>query len=387
MTETADVPMELEDFLGLKAFRVVREVRDPTLKTRMLVAMEACARALEAVDDVDLAEQELADLETPNVAAWSALAPDVRNVLLAVRKACDFLVAQFPASGSAPSEGDFSFAFEDETSRNEHVDEIVRASNAGETIGEGVRMLVSVLQRDTVALGEKLRNPAVVGDRWFLLAELHQFLGQCAECLEAIVATILGAATSENIADVLPRYLDATARNVMLRSAVVELSHDVDEFNGAIQRAANEDLGILESGLIERLTAFSATPAYKFLKPQDKRAVILARIHLNDWSQQKKSDPSALRNEVEGFAKFLSLMRGLNWRDVLADHDKRTIARVRALLKGGVKLDELVPSLLQVYGCDDVLDRKIRAFRLGTRPTPEELQRAAEAVEARLNAR
>ena len=39
---------------------------------------------------------ELADLETPNVAAWNALAPDVRNVLLAVRQACDQLVELFP---------------------------------------------------------------------------------------------------------------------------------------------------------------------------------------------------------------------------------------------------------------------------------------------------
>jgi hypothetical protein len=391
MLEDADdelgeaAPIELEDFLGLKAYRIVTAIPDEHVKEGVMNAVEACARALNAVDEVDLSEQELADLETPNVAAWSALASDVRNVLLAVRSSSEFLVGLFPAGGTETNDS-FAFDFEDETMRAAHVEKIVRGSSQTEEIGEGVRMLVGVLQRDIVSLGEKLRNPAVVGDRWFLLAELHQFLGQCAECLEAIVATVLNAATTEDLGEVLPRYLDTSARNVMLRSAVVDLAHDVDEYNRAIARAEAEDLLILASGLIERLNQFSTTPAYKFLKPQDKRAVILVRIRLNDWSQ-KKGDATSIRNEVEGFSKFLALMRDLNWRDALAEHDRRIIAKVRGLLRGGARIDEIMPQLQQMYGRDDAIDDRLRAFRLGLKPAPDELRRALEATEAKLAGR
>src|SRR5258708_38351656 len=66
-------PISLEDFLGLKAHHIVIAIQDGGLRERVLNAIEACAKALAAVDDIDLSPHELADLETPNVAAWSAL--------------------------------------------------------------------------------------------------------------------------------------------------------------------------------------------------------------------------------------------------------------------------------------------------------------------------
>src|SRR5262245_49216118 len=90
------VSATLAEFLGSRAWKIVVGVPDADLRARVVAAVESCASTLEVIDAIDLSEQELADLETPNVAAWNALAPGVRNVLLAVRRGSDQLQKLFP---------------------------------------------------------------------------------------------------------------------------------------------------------------------------------------------------------------------------------------------------------------------------------------------------
>jgi hypothetical protein len=384
--------VDLEDFLGLRAHQIVLAIPEASLRMRVLTAIQTCADTLEALDAVDLSPHELAALETPNVAAWNALAPDVRNILVTVRGTCDQLVALFPSTG--PSIADTSELAPDifaETSgahvqRGRLIDDIVQGSSkTAESLGEGITTLVEVLKKDIVGFGNKLRNPQIVGDRWFLLGEVHQFLGQCAQCLEAIVASMLSGVSSELLSDMLPRYLDATMREIMLRGAITDLLGDINQFNDAIARAPRDELSILVDGLVDRLTELARTAAYKLLKPQDKRAIIMVRIFFNSW--ETKSDVKTVRNEVEGFAKFLALMRDLNWRENLIDHDRRALLKIQKMLASGAPLDEIVPQLRQLYGAYDPLDDRIRAVRIGIRPSPDELRRLIFEAQSRFSGR
>jgi hypothetical protein len=265
--------------------------------------------------------------------------------------------------------------------RGKLIDGIVKSSTERELDGlaDNVGTLIDVLKRDILGFGEKLRNPQVVGDRWFLLGEVHQFVGQCAQCLEAVVATMLSAVASGHLGDMLPRYVDGTKREVMLRRAVVDLAHDLTHFNDAISKAPDANLGVFVSGLRARLQLFSGTPAYRFLKPQDKRAVILMRIFLNT-ALNKGVEPQTLRNEVEGFSKFLALLRDISWRDILADYDRRTIQELQLRLAAGAGPGEILPFLESVYGSHDALDDMIRSMRKRVAPQRDLLQHAlAEA--------
>jgi hypothetical protein len=368
----------LAEFLGPAAWTVLAKVTDRGLSERATAAIDCCRTALAEIDAVNLAEQELADLETPNVAAWSALAPGVRNVLLAVRQASDRLQTLFPPP--PPSTGDIGAdelaeIFGKITTRETKVDDIVRGSTSNDALGENIGVLATVLQNDIIGLGGKLRNPQVVGDRWFLLGELHQFLSQCGQCLEAIIATILGALTTENLDDVLPRYVDATARAIKLRAAMVDLSVDVDRYNAAISRASILETSILKTGLTERIHELSSSPVYKFLKPQDKQAIILFRIFLNSWEKSGR-DEVKLRQELEGFSKFLHLVRDLNWRDMLAENDRRALISAHEFLESGVDVLMIKPYLERAYGRSPELDELVRAMRSGIEPDRDALMRA-----------
>jgi hypothetical protein len=388
--------IDLGAFLGPAAWRVVSTLPDRSLRDRMTQSIGAIAAALASVDRLDLAPHELADLETPNVEAWNALAPDVRTVLVTVRSGLDTVVALFPPSGAKPEQDTemldpFGLFDPDEEptvpggGRGKLIDGIVKSATERELDGlaDNVGTLIDVLKRDILGFGEKLRNPQVVGDRWFLLGEVHQFVGQCAQCLEAIVATMLSAVAPGHLGDMLPRYVDATRREVMLRRSVVDLAHDLRHFNDAIAKASDANLGVFVSGLRARLQLFSGTPAYRFLKPQDKRAVILMRIFVNT-SLNKGVEPQNLRNEVEGFEKFLALLRDISWRDILADYDRRTIQELQLRLAAGAGPGDVLPFLESVYGSHDALDDMIRSMRKRVAPQRDLLQRALAEAGMRL---
>lgn len=383
---------KLAQFLGKRAHRIVTSIRDGAVRARVLAGISACAGALRVIDAVDLSPHELADLETPNVAVWSALAPEIRDVLLAVRRASDLLVELFPALSpsqdidAADLEHAFAMMAAADSSdgirqadaarrrREQNLDQLVKtsASERAEEVAESVRALATVLQSDITHFGTKLRNPAVVGDRWFLLGELHDFLSQCTNCLEAIVATILGAHTTEDLEHVLPRYLDANTRAVKLRSAMVDLSVDLERFNQAARGASREQLSLLRREIISRLAVLSGSTAYKFLRPQDKRAVILFRIFATGWDEAR-GDVTAFCHELEDFSKFLALMCDLSWRDALADADRRALEEARMILESGVDVPMVKPYLERIYGRSPAIDVHIRALREGQDPPRQAL--------------
>jgi hypothetical protein len=372
-------PPTIAEVLGPRAWKIVSLIPNLDLRAKVIAAVETCAAALAVIDDVDLSPHELADLETPNVAAWNALAPDVRNVLLAVRAASETLKQIFPPRSSFSPVDTFQ-------SGEIELDAIVRGSSMESDeaqLGESINTLATVLLGDIIALGGKLRNPQVAGDRWFLLGELHQFIGGCTQCLDAIIATVVGTLTTDNLDDVLPRYVSETTRAVKLRSLMVDLSRDIDRYNSAISVAAGIELEILKNGLTERIGELAISPIYKTLRPQDKRAIILFRIALNRWEKSGK-DETVLRHELEGFSKFLELMRELTFRDQLADNDRRSLLTAYEVLESGVDVPMVKPYLERSYGRSSMVDELTRNMRSGNEPPRDVL---LNAVRAALNGR
>lgn len=399
----ANVP-SLITFLGPKAYGLVTSVPDAELRERMVTALTACAEGLTVIDSLDLSPHELSDPETANVSTWEALAPHVAKILVQVRGTGDRLVALFPEgtndfADDEVSASDLEAAFDlmanaegsDDgvgsslTRRDRGLDLVVQtasASNLGQ-VGDGIRTLVQVLHQDIVLLGQKLRTPQIVGDRWFLLGELHQFLHQCAQCLEAIVATVLGALTDEQLDDVLPRYTNATGRAVKLRTASTRLGYQVEELNQAIGRAPIEDIPILILALEEALNAFSLQPTYKYLRPLDKRPIISFRVYLSTW-QKRRQTLDEVRHQVEGFSKFLALMGDLNWREQLAHHDALHLANARTVLESEMDLELALPYLRKVYGRSPAIDRELHAIDHQRQPDRRALTLAVQEAEARL---
>lgn len=382
----AYIPPILAAFLGPRALGVVENVADGEVRERVIEALLACMDSLVVVDALNLAKHELAELETPDLSVWEELAPDVRNVLVAVRKTADQLIELFPATSGPQDEvqdtdtlnvddlfgGDLGTEF----------DAIVQ--NAQEELGAGIATLAGMLQRDFIEFGGRLRSPQVVADRWELLGLLHEFKGKCSQCLEAIVATVLRAFSDEAIEEVLPRYTSTATRALQMRRSVVDLSFDLNRFDGALKTASVEDARVLHNGLIECLDQFAENDAYRFVSPVDKHVIIFLRIFLNSWEKDGE-DLDRLRAKLDDSAKCIELMRSMNEREELTTHDKRYLKTAQMVLEAGLDLFGAKPYLEMVYGRSEELDVKIRQLKEGHEVDTAEVIRIISGIRSKLD--
>lgn len=364
-------------FLGPRGLAVVATIAGLEERHRVVNAVRLASNALAVVDRLDLSSHELVEEETPSLEAWNALAPAVKDALVASNQAAHGILELFPdvAPEPEPMDLDIDAAFDAwggfelpepiRDRRDDEIDEIIAEVDGARSItgtSPAVAALLHMLQNDIASFGERLRNPRVVADRWFLLGELHELKSKCTQALEAVVATLLGPYTHDDPQLVLPRFAGAARRAIKLRTAVVDLSYDIERFDLAVRGAGPESAEGVRQGTILRLQAFSEHPAYRFLRPLDRREVVRCRVHLHQL-ELDITTLSRFRHELDGFSKFLEVMRSINDREVLEIRDRSALLTAKMLLES--EEDELTvqPLLEEVYGRNRELDLIIRGLR------------------------
>ena len=68
---------------------------DEVLRDRVVTGLNACASALEVLDNLDLEQYEMVDVGLPDLSVWNAAAPEVRNVLLRVHETIEELADEY----------------------------------------------------------------------------------------------------------------------------------------------------------------------------------------------------------------------------------------------------------------------------------------------------
>lgn len=381
-------------FLGREASAVIDGIEEPQLRSRAIQAIQHCADALEAVDHLRLDEHEAAE-ELNGLYVWEQLAPAVRNVLVTVGRAGDRLKELFPVDEPLPSmEINLDEAFAEmeamaaapdpiRDTRDAEIDSILKQVQSTEVeVARAIDALASMLQRDFVSFGQRLRVPQVTADHWVLLGELQELKSKCQNCLEAVVATVVGAFAKQDLTAVLPRFRDATQRALRLRHGLVDLAHEVEQLNTQL-KAQQIAPTTLRDALLARLAAFLESDAYVYVRPTDRRELARFRLAIGEQKGQV-TDLLTLKQQVEGFEKFLDVARAVSRRDVLSHHDRSVVQTALMLWESEEDEDEVVAQLEEAYGRDPGLDRWLRDRRAG-RPSPlEDGARFARQIDQRL---
>ena len=385
-------------FLGPRGLAAVASISGTIERNRIVKAIGIVTDALLAVDRLDLTPYELSEDETPSLAAWNALAPSVKEALVASHRAVRRMQELFPTPPTGPDNLDMDveeamaawegFDLPDpiRDQRDAEIDEIIAGADGARSFTgtiPAVSSLLMMLEADIVAFGERLRNPRVVADRWFLLGELYELKSKCSQALEAVVATLLGPHTQDDVQLVLPRFAGAAKRAAKLRTAIVDLSYDVEQLEAAVQSADVEAATEVRHTFVLRLKAFSDHPAYRFLRPMDRREVLKARIRANQIEIGEHSLLQVCR-EFEGFSKFLEVMRNINDREVLEHRDRAALLTAQMLLESDENVVSVLPLLEQVYGRDRDLDFLVRGLRRREPIDGEVLLAKAQEILARL---
>ncbi len=388
----------LEQFIGPLAAHAVLHIEDESVRSRVIDALRDCQNTLGIVGDLDLEKHELAELGTPDVSTWNEVAPDVRNMLVAVRGTANRLTELFPASPDldsaeqAPEEPGVAdmFGICDTDSdaardvRDEEIDRIVENAglSAQECLGQAISTLSNMLKQDFIAFGAKLRCPDVAADRWTLLGELQEFRSTCERCLDAVVATILNTFSGEDLDQLMPRYRNATMRAVRLRGALADLSYDLDRFNQDFQLAAGSMAAVLGERLLARLEVFAGDEVYRFVRAPDKHMIIMLRLNLATW-QKGETSLHEFNHQLDDAAKYLEMRRSMEEKEQLADHDRTQIDVLLGALEHAQNT-EILPGLELLYGRSQELDEQVRRYRKGAPPPASQLASALKQMQAKL---
>lgn len=421
---TQPVSEEVARFLGPTATRLVQALGDPGQRRSVEQALGVLARALAAVDGLDLERLERLDEGLPGIALWEQAAPEVRAMLMAVHAAVAQLRAIFPALAAAIRTADHEpldyerllAGLEDETATGEDragdpqrpchsaasgpgLDELVsRAGRSsppggsdarcqpGETdgpdgpaaIGGAIAALAELLLQDVLAFGQRLRVPAVVYERWALLGELQEFRAACTRCLEALAAAILAPLSPRPLAELLPRYLSEAQRAARLRALVADLMHDVAGYQRQLAGASGPaDAALAAFVALERLQESLAAPIARFLRAGDKQQLLAFVARLR---RPEASAAQPLAATLAELYSFLGCMRGVNQRQELIAADRAHLAQVQAVLAAGQPVEAALAALVQLYGRDDLLDEWLRAYQSGRAPPADTLRVQVDQV-------
>ena len=360
---------------------------DVPLRNRLDVTVGHALAALQEIERIHLPQDEFEEHQSGSpIGSRSDLAPQVLAAVQASNRLLSQLMRQFdapPAAGADTNDADFDLAFDlvdgptgeggglvpPPGPRHEAVPLTLaeRAAEAAHAYGGMLRGRIGHFAR-------RLAFALAQNDPWRLLAELDDNKHRLAKAVQGVLFGMVAVfAPDLRREDILPAYRSAVREAVQLRSTLVELGHHVGRCNAALARVDAATAVPLMVALADRLARFCARPAYRSLRAEDKRALIDFRASLYRLRQRAEGpDLALLRQQVEGFAKFLESLHAINHREVLAVHDRLRLQEARTLLQHAAsrldlgvactELDSAVQGLAAVQGRSPDLDAARRQY-------------------------
>lgn len=344
---------------------LLQSLSDRSFSERLRKVYGAASQAITRLSDLDLLKYETAHVdESPDLSLWEEMAPVIRDTVVDVNGLLNVIREQFSArsAGAAPAGPGPLLAATVEARRAKDASELLQG-------------WMQQLAQGVTQLGETMRNPAVVSDRWTLLAEIQRLRERFREQIGNLVfesASAFGPVTRQQV---VPGHEAEVKAAVMVRAIVADLSRIVSVRLSKVREAEPEDVQWNAQQLQTELDAFGRTAAYKHLRAQDKRHIIELRGRVGKLAIQdapRKQEVLSLVEELDSFVRSLS---SVNQRQVLLAHDRevwagcgvrleRALALKSADPTGAAKaLAEAASSAQSLYGRDPRLDGFLRKAR------------------------
>ncbi len=309
---------------------------------------EAAARAISKLGELDLIKYEDSPIDgSADLSLWEEVAPIVGNTISDVNALLNELTARFP-SGQFLAE-----------QRRYKVDALLH--KAAKELGDAVS-----------ALGMRIRDPSVVGDRWNLIAELQTFRFQFRDRIGAMVFETASVLDDCRRREVDPGYDELLASTLIVRSTTADLRRLMHSRIRKVSEAAAEDVEWNAQQLEKELNAFGRTAAWRAIRAQDKKVVLEFRQTLRGTVTPSMSKFDLLRI-VEPFVEFVDTFVIVSQRDILTQHDQEIQAEIGVVLESAMNAGTENEALTafqnalahgqSLYGRDGDFDAFLRRLR------------------------
>ena len=355
---------------------VVERCHDEGLRPRMALLLDAASEAIYLLQDLQLIPlDEPEPGASQSLAAWEELAPVMGQTVASVNRLLQVTQQAFPAAAVSddldglddafgPTDGELPpFVSPEPEGAEEEIVSIAHAVATG-------------LRGDLARLGERLRNPNVVADRWNLVSDLLEFRGRLRAGIGELIYQVALTTTEAERAEIVPGYAEDLLSALLLRHAATNLAF---LFRGHAKRVATTSEERLPAALQDAtrdVAAFSRTRALPALRTPDKRIFLETRSRLVKLATSASTHPElrAARETVENLARFFDSLSVISRRENLRVHDRAQLAAVGRHLEaaqsaGGdaeTAREHLVGAAaasMALYGRDIQLDAYLRGQR------------------------
>jgi hypothetical protein len=317
-----------QDALPPRLESLLESLTDRHLADRLVRVHRAAAVAIDRLGHLSIAKYEPTAVEADggaDLSLWETMAPAIGDTVMGVNQLIAAINTEFPPPARPAGGGDEGWAPPPASSDERLAQEVEAVLHAS----------AARLSRRVGELGQQMRRPEVVSDRWTLMAELQAFRADFSTRIGDLV--FLTAAAFEDVRreDVVPGYVHQVAARAALRAAAADLRRSLQ---GRLERAAKAEASArpaLARQVAESLSAFISLPAAVALRTPWKREVLEVRARLQETAGQPELDADALPGLVEPFLAALEGHMEEVTRTWLIVHDRAVWAAC------GMKLEQV----------------------------------------------
>ncbi len=275
---------------------------------------QAAAVAIEHLSHLNIVKYEPTTTEQPDgadLSLWETMAPALRDTLMDVNHLIAAIREQFPAperSAGADSGWRPPPASADERLAQEV--EVVFQRNAER------------LAKRVAELGERVRRPEVVTDRWELMTELQTFRLDFRSRIGELVYLTAAAFDDVSREEVIPGYGLQMSSAAALRAALADLRRSLQGKLERLPRLAPEGIPTFARQLAESLASFVTMPASLTMRTRDKRLLVELREHLQRLASSTPLEGEEVLKRVQPFFTELDRVTEELTTQVLTAHDR-----------------------------------------------------------------
>lgn len=341
--------------------QLLQSLPDPAFAGRLRQVYSAAAQAIARLSDMDLVKYETDSTESgADLSLWEEMAPVIRDTVMDVNVLLNVIREQFPVQAQAQGK-------------------IQEAS----AVLQGA---MSQLAQEITQLGEAMRNPSVVSDRWTLLSEVQRFRSAFREHIGNLVYSSISVFGDVSRKETVPGYEAEVKAAMTVRAVVADLGRIIAARLAKVRDAGPTDMQAYAQQAQNELDAFGRTAAYRGLRAQDKRHIIELRGKLGPLAAMSAPPKDELIAVVEALDTLVRSLSAVNQRQVLILNDREVWAACGVRLERAMGLVDSDPAMAakllteaaaigqSLYGRESNMDaflRKARKAPLNTLTGPE----------------
>ena len=317
-------PRTPQDALPSRLEALLEALTDRHLAERLEQVYRSAALAIDRLGYLNIVKYEPTTVEPDgaDLSLWETMAPAIRDTLMDVNHLTSVIRQQFPAP-ERPADKDGGWR--------------PPPASADERLAAEVEVVfhesAARLARRVADLGERMRRPEVVSDRWALMTELQAFRLDFRARIGDLVYLTASAFEDVRREDVVPGHGLQVSAAAGLRAAAAELRRSLQGKLERVARTAADGLPMLARQLEESLGSFASMPASLTLRTRDKQQLVELRQRLRELSRQPRLEGEELLRLLQPLLAQLERVAEELTHQVLTGHDRAVWAACGARLE------------------------------------------------------